>query len=239
MNNKSIKEYINTIMYNNITIILIYLSFFKPLVLYYVKSINTIYNVIMSFTGVVIILFYFLNYRETREKSKIQFSIILYIGALAISTIIGSKDFATLIKTYIKWLAISMYTELLIKNNLKGLLNGVSGIIYSYITINVLTSLIFKNGIFNPDGLTPVYFLGNDNTTTIMLVLGILFIWIRAIYFKNKLDFFSISSLIMVLFLYIRDWSVTSMIGAAFSFFIYCFYIKEIKKQKYLTLKTM
>ncbi len=229
---KDIKEHFEKVMYNQITIILIYLSFFKPLILYYMRPINAIYNAIMAFAGITILLFYVIEYIGNKEKSRLQISLLIYILALTLSTIVGSKDFSTLFKTYIKWLAISMYTELLIKNNLKGLLNGLSGIIYSYITINVATSLIFKNGIFNPDGLTPVYFLGNDNTTTIMLVLGVLFIWIRSIYFKNKLDFLSITSMIMVLLLYIKDWSVTAMIGASFLVFYLVFLYKRNKKAK-------
>lgn len=237
MKSKCIKKYLDKIMYNKITIILLFLTFFKPLILYYYKDINAIYNAFMAISGGIIILFYTLDCIEKKEKSQIQIALILYVIGLGISTLVGTKDFSTFIKTYIKWLAISMYTELLIKNNLKGLLDGISTIIYSYITINLLTALIFKNGIFNPDGLTPVYFLGNDNTTTIMLALGVLFIWIRSIYFNNKLDFWSYSSLIMILTLYIRDWSVTSIIGASFLVFYLLFLYKRNKKAKIFNLR--
>lgn len=234
---KNIKKHFDKIMYNNITIILLFLTFFKPLILYYYKDINAIYNAFMAISGGIIILFYTFDCIEKKEKSQIQFSLILYLIGLGLSTLIGTKDFSTFIKTYIKWLAISMYTELLIKNNLKGLLNGISTIIYSYITINLLTAFIFKNGIFNPDGFTPVYFLGNDNTTTIMLVLGVLFIWIRSIYFNKKLDFWSYSSLLMVLTLYIKNWSVTSIIGASMLIFYLVFLYKRNKKAKIFNLR--
>ena len=126
------------ILFNKIGITLILLTFFKPLLLYYYPMINSIYNLLMSVSGILIIVYYLHNSIKNKEFSKIQISIIFFTFLLFVSTCLGTHDYISLLKTYIKWISISMYTELLIKNNFKTFLNVLSYIIYSYIIINLL-----------------------------------------------------------------------------------------------------
>ena len=217
---------------SNIVIILSFLSFLKPLSLYYFNAINSIYNMWMALTGLLICIVYFKKYVIKKIVSGIQKEIILFMSVLLISTIFGTRNFSSYIKTYFKWLAISFYTEMLIKNNLEGLLKNLSNIIFGYIIINMISVLVFPNGIANPDGLTPVFFLGNDNTTTLTLVLGTLFIILKSYYFHRKLDIMSIVSIILVTALYIRNWSVTALISTCILIWYMLFLYKRNKKQK-------
>ena len=214
----------------NILIILCFVSFLKPLSLYYVGPLNSLYNIWMALTGLIICFIYFRRYILKNKISGLQKVIILYILIIFISTLLGTGNISSFLKTYLKWLSISFFTEMLIKENLNGFLNCFSKIIFSYILINFITFLIFPNGIVNMDGMTPVFFLGNDNTTTLTLVLGTLFIIIRSFYFNKKLDFLSILSTILVTFMYIKNWSVTSLISMfILIFFLIFLYKKNIK----------
>ncbi len=221
--------------FNNIFVCtLIFLTFFKPLSCYYFPVINKIYN-IMMFTSIILISVCYIFFLIDKHKiSKIQISIICFSLVLLLSTAINSKDFGAWAKTYTKWMAISFYTEMLIFYNKEILLKSISYIMYSYIIINFIISIIIPNGIANPDGLTPVYFLGNDNTTTLMMTLGVMFIWFKDIYFHDKIDKMSIIPIVLLLMQYIKDWSVTSIMGT-FMVVIYLVAIyKRNKKQKVL-----
>lgn len=222
----------NILLNNNMAIILVFLSFLKPLSLYYFNTINSIYNIWMALTGLVVSTVYFRRYVLKRDVSGIQKAVMFFMATLLISTIMGTKNFSSYIKTYFKWLSISVYTEMLIKNNLDGLLKNLSNVIFSYIIINIISMFIFPQGIANPDGLTPVFFLGNDNTTTLTLVLGSLFIIFKSYYMYEKLDKMSIISVVLVTFLYVRDWSVTALISTFILIFYICFLYKRNKKQK-------
>lgn len=224
---KKIKKFNDSIIYNTYAVIFIFLAFFKPLLLYYYDNVNKIYNVVMAICGIFIIISYIVNLFITKKISKLQISIILFMASLFISTLFGTRDFTTFFKTYIKWLAISMYTEMLIKNEPKKLLDCLSKIIFVYIILHFLTMLIFPNGIFNPDGMTAVLFLGNDNTTTITVTLGILFICFRSFYYYKRLDLMSILSLILILFVYLKNWSVTSLIGLFLVITYFIFFYKR------------
>lgn len=226
---KKIKKYNDGILYNTYVVMFIFLAFFKPLLLYYYDIANKIYNIVMIICGIFVILSYIINLLITKKISKLQISIMLFMFSLFISTLFGTHDFITFAKTYIKWLAISMYTEMLIKNEPQKLLDCLSKILFIYIFLHFFTMIIFPNGIFNPDGMTAVLFLGNDNTTTITVALGILFIWFRSFYYYKKLDLMSILSIFLILFVYLRNWSVTSLIGLflVIAYFIF-FYKKNI-----------
>ncbi len=219
------------VLFNEITITFIFLCFFKPLLLYYYDGINKAYNLMMIISGIYVIINYAFYCMEKPKKqiSKIQLAIVFYIFSLLISTSFGTHDFATLIKTYVKWLAISMYTEMLIMNCCEKFLNSLSRILFSYIVLDFITMILFPQGIFNPDGFTPVFFLGNDNTTTIMVTLGILFIWFRAVFYKNRLDKMSIISLVLALIIYLKNWSVTALIGV-FMVIIYLIFLYKRNK---------
>lgn len=222
----------NILLNNNMAIILVFLSFLKPLSLYYFNTINSIYNIWMALTGLVVSTVYFRRYVLKRDVSGIQKAVMFFMATLLISTIMGTKNFSSYIKTYFKWLSISVYTEMLIKNNLDGLLKNLSNVIFSYIIINIISMFIFPQGIANPDGLTPVFFLGNDNTTTLTLVLGTLFIVLSSYYYYEKLNKISVLAVALVTGLYVRNWSVTALISMSILIFYLVFLYKRNKKQK-------
>ena len=222
----------NFFIKNNVMIAFVFISFLKPLSLYYFEAINNAYNIWMATTGLIICIIYFRRYILKTKLSEIQQSILIFTFIMLISTILGTRNFSTYIKTYLKWLSISFYVEMLIKENLDGLLRNLGNVIFSYIIINTISVIIFPNGIANPDGLTPVFFLGNDNTTTLTLVLGTLFIMLKSYFYYKRLDMMSILAIILVTGLYIRNWSVTALISMLILLFYVVFLYKRNKKQK-------
>lgn len=88
--------------------------------------------------------------------------------------------------------------------------------------------LLFPNGIINLDGMTPVFFLGNDNTTTLTLVLGTLFIMIKSFYYHKKMDYVCWLSIVLVTIMYFRNWSVTSLLSMLLLIFFVIFIYKKI-----------
>ena len=222
----------NFFIKNNVMIAFVFISFLKPLSLYYFEAINNAYNIWMATTGLIICIIYFRRYILKTKLSEIQQSILIFTFIMLISTILGTRNFSTYIKTYLKWLSISFYVEMLIKENLDGLLRNLGNVIFSYIIINTISVIIFPNGIVNPDGLTPVFFLGNDNTTTLTLVLGTLFNMLKSYFYYKRLDMMSILAIILVTGLYIRNWSVTALISMLILLFYVVFLYKRKKKQK-------
>lgn len=220
------------ILNNSNLIVFCFLSFLKPLSLYYVKTINNIYNIWTALVGGLICLLYIRRCILNKKISKIQIVVIIYIFSLFLSTLLGTGNISNFIKTYLKWLSISFYTEMLIKENLKVFLKSLSFIIFSYIIINFITMLLFPNGIINLDGMTPVFFLGNDNTTTLTLVLGTLFIMIKSFYYHKKMDYVCWLSIVLVTIMYFRNWSVTSLLSMLLLIFFVIFIYKKNIKEK-------
>lgn len=186
-----------------------------------------------------IILYSVFSFIKYGSVSKIQIFLFIFVLILLISTAFGSLDFLTFIKIYIKLLVIALYTEILVKSSFKEFLYILSTILYILIASNFVSSIMFSDGFFNPDGLTAVYLLGNDNTTTILLVLGVLFIWLKSIFFNGKLDFYSLSSMAMVIITYVKDWSVTPLIGACMLPLYICFIYKRNISNKVYNMRNI
>ena len=71
---------------NKVICIILYLSFFKPLSLYYFYSLNKIYNVIMAISGIFIICMYLCFIKKEKKISNIQLFVIIFGFFILLST---------------------------------------------------------------------------------------------------------------------------------------------------------
>ena len=225
------------ILNSRLFIFLAFFVFFKPLSFYYYDFLNKICNILMLVLIGIIDILYIKQCIKNKKISKIQIYIMGYVLILLLSTIMGTKDFNFFIKVYMKWISISFYTEMLIKNNLNLYLKTFSNFIFSITVINFFSIIIFPNGVIQPNGVS-IYFLGNDNTSTINLVLGALFILLKDYYLYRRMTPISIIDIIMVTVSYIITWSATGLVGVAIMLlFILCLY-KKNKLNKIFNAKT-
>lgn len=224
------KEFLN----NYILIFLIFLVLLKP----YFLSFNYITNMICN---IFLILFSIVIYFCSFYKNKIsKYQKILFIFLLfgIISTAMITKDYSTWFKNIIKISSISLYTELLIKQNLDRFLLVISTLLYILISITFFTTLIVPSGIFGHE----ILFLGYDNSTIILLIFGSMIILFSSVYFyqkykKNLYILLGVLPFIMSFFTYVIRWSVGALIGCLVILILFCVYFLmdklKIKKLYY------
>lgn len=142
------------------------IPFFNPSSLQYIPNTLQLYNVVQLWKLIVILLI-ILAYLLRRRLSTIVGLIILFeCYAIGISWINGIFDIKVITNALIA-IAISMLTELAIKNNLELFLKTICSILIILVVINFSLSLKFPNGLSSATLYTnlqnPIYFLSIDN----------------------------------------------------------------------------
>lgn len=219
---------------------ILFFAFFillKPLSFYYFNILNQICNILMFGIIAVIGVIYISKIIKDKKIPNIQIYIIAFMMSLFISTILGTKDFSFFFKVYVKWFAISIYVEMLIKNDLKFFLKTFSIYIFSIILINFASIVLFPNGFMQANGVS-IYFLGNDNTSTINLILGTLFIILKDYFFYKKMSKISVISILAVTISYIITWSATGIVAVVMMLAFLIFLYKRNKWTKIFNIKT-
>lgn len=220
---------IDSFMCGKFFIYSVLIVFFKPLLFFYYPTINSIFNVAMMLFGIAIFIYYVLNLIKGYKISSLQLAIMGYFIVLAIATIIGTHDYGMLLRTCGKWLSISIYSELLITKHHEKFLSILNKFILVLILLQFLSVLIFPNGILNINNVQ-IYFLGNENTTTMTVILGTLYTMLYSYYKNNRLSMLSIAVLLMTTVIYIITWSATAIVGLLMLyFFLFCLYKKNKK----------
>lgn len=220
----------NLLLNNSIIIITIFLIFLKPYFFSSVNSINLVCNILLVVFSTLIYFYSFYN----NKISKYQKILIVFLLVTLLSTILFSHSYATWIKNFIKISSISLYTELLIKNNLDKFLKSMTMLLYVLIFLTFITTIIWPNGIFGNE----MIFLGYDNSTIILLIFGAMFILFSHLYIRGKQDikniFIGLIPFIMVLVIYYIRWSVGALIGCIIILVMIFMYIlfKKCKMQK-------
>ena len=190
--------------------IIILMAFFKPGVLENYTQYNIIYNYYTVLVSIGIIIIYFFK----KSISKFQFIIMIQILIYFISTILGSKDIYTLFAYYVPFLAISMYSEMMIKKNVKIFMNSLSILIYILVLLNFITIIQHPMGLYGEGQYGSFkYFLGYDNASAQTVIIGIVIILINIYMNKHKLGILGISIIIIGMFTYIIPWTVTPLIA--------------------------
>lgn len=237
------KNILKNVFLNNFMIIFIsFLILLKPYFLSYNEILNTICNIYMILLFIAVVILSLCDNKVSLYQKFLQ----VFLGCYLISTILGSNDYIYWLKFYIKITSVSLYTELLIKNNLNIFFKSLSSLMYLLIFFTFVTSILFPNGIFGNE----MILLGYDNSTIILLIFGAMFILISYIYFhkKNMKKLYIVLGAIpffMVLTIYLIRWSVAALIGCIIiiSLTMVYFVSKKIKFKrialKFINLKCL
>lgn len=236
-----LRNSLEKILFNPYVIFLILFILFKPLLFFYYPAINRIFNFAMIAAGTCILLYYILNIIKTRKISQLQIAILIFIAILSISTLLMSKDFSTVFKIYGRWFILSIYTESLLLKQRERFLKILNFLCLFLITAQFLSIIYFPEGIVNasPEFKVYIYFLGNDNTTTITMILGALYNLFYAQY-KNdrRLTIAASASIIMVSLSFLLTWCATGLIGVALLLIFVCYFRKQNKLPKIFNLRS-
>lgn len=227
-----IHDSLEKFLFNRITIFMFFVVFFKPLLFYYLPIFNTIFNSAMALFGCIIFIYYFIHILKVKKISGLQFALMLYILSLFISTAFGTHDFGTLARIYGRWLAVSFYTEALVTNYKDRFFQVLNILLMVLITLQTISTVVFPYGIINADPSAElyVYFLGNDNTTILTMVLGALFTVYYSHYRYQKLTMAPIATALLVNISFLVTWPATGIVAAAIlDVFLLLFY----KRNKY------
>ncbi len=228
---KKLNSILQELFYHNSYVIFVILLFLiKPYFLGVNHYINVLANVVMMIS---ILGIYFLSFYKNKP-SKFQFAVFLFMLISLISTSFGSKDYTFWLKFFLQYTGISLYTEGLIKNNLQSFFRVLSKLLYLLILANFVTLLIKPDGIIRHE----VLLLGYDNATVVLLLLGTMFICFASYYFNNKLDKFSITSLLMVFLTYLIRWSVGAIIGCIVILMYFLLIYKKRNWSNFLNIRT-
>lgn len=230
------------IIFNSYFIFATLLVLFKPLIFFYYPVVNQLFNVAMLISGAIILAYYALNVIKTRKISELQIAILALIAIFSVSTLILSRDFSTLFKIYGRWFIISIYCELLITKRKAKFLRILSILCLSLIIGQFLSVLLFPQGIINanPEFNVYIYLLGSDNTTTITLLLGALFVLFYADYSNNQVyKRLATMSIILTSLTFVLTWCATGIVGAIMLLgFYFLIYKRKADYSKFLNLRT-
>ena len=215
-------------MSSKIFIYFAFIVFFKPLLFYYYPMINYAFNIAMILVGIFILIYYLLNLIKNYKISSLQLAIFGYATVLSISTIIGTHDYGMLFRTLAKWLSISIYTELLLINHREKFLSCLNNLIISLIFLQGISVLLFPNGILNVHNVE-IYFLGNENTATMTIILGTLYTILYCYHKYNKISRLSFVILFVTTFICFVTWSATAIVGLMMLYFYLFFLYKKNK----------
>lgn len=208
--NNIIKNKINSYLSNNLFMIIMFILLIKPSIINANNIINNIANIVMLVAGTAIIVIYFIFYKI----SKIQISIIINFLILLMATFFKSKDYIFYFKIYFSLFVTSVYSEILIKNNIKKFLRCLSYFFITIIVLNFIT-MFFSRIIFN--STSESYMLGYDNSTVITVLIGTIITLINGNYKATKKDkIIGLLCLLISLCTYIMEWAVSCMLNTLF-----------------------
>lgn len=200
--------------YKYLITMLILLAFFKPGILENYGLYNTLYNYYTVLISMCIIIFYF----SRKSITKIQMILIVQIGIYFFATLMGSKDIYTLFAYYVPFLAISMYSEMMIKIDFKTFMNVLAMVLGTEIFINFITVVQNPSGLYGEgDYGSFKYFLGYDNASAQTVVLGVIFIIINIYMNTKKLGKLGIFTIAIGIMTYLIAWTVTPFMAMIIS----------------------
>lgn len=214
---------------------LILLPFFKPP--YFgvtLQSINQIYNVAQIISAFIVS---FLVIRQ-KKLSKLSIYIIIFEVIIIVSTIINDGSLKSCILDAIQTIVLCMLVDYGIKYNKKALLKGLLLIFELLITINLITIILYPNGMYiNPiSGYKENWFLGFDNSHIVYIMLGITISVIYSYIYYKKLTFRTYYLVFISIITIIIRWTATGVVGIGL-LFIYLILRAIINKFKFFNIK--
>ena len=219
--------------FNNLIIFIILMAFFKPGIMENYPFWNNIYNIYTLSISSIIIIKYFYN----KKISKLQLVIMALMLFYFFTTAIGTKDFNAFFRFCLPTLAISIYSETKIKEDLNHFLQDISIICFIEILINAISIVKNPTGMYG-EGMwgSYKYFMGYDNYSALTLIIGTVFIVLFNFYKNNRIGVTGIAALTLILVSYLITWSATPLI-ATVALIICLLWMKKTNKEKKTILR--
>ncbi len=201
---------------NVVVFLLVQLPLFPPGIILTNASfatIRTIWNLLRLLTFGVS-FFVFVNYRFNSIKKipDIFLFLLIYYGTLTLSTLFGSKDFFDLLSNALSVFSIAFFLTGLSGKSREEFLFASCLILITYTIINLITVLLYPNGIWVSQG-EAFFFLGHNNNAARFLVPGVVFCAYLDLRKKDKISNFTRVLSILALTTVILTWSNTGMVG--------------------------
>lgn len=177
LNNKNIK-------WLNIMLVVLIIGFLKPPAFVAFPIVDKIFNLLRVFSAIVV--FFCVSILNV-GVSRITKSIIVYQIFFVIDTFFQKGNTVQAIILAITIAGEVCAFELGIRINYYFFINSICIIMSSYIIINVLSILLFPNGIIATEMGTPIYFLGIHNRFVFWMLPCICYLTIRDLSIDGKI----------------------------------------------------
>lgn len=188
------------------------LVFLCPPFFTYVESMKGIMQAYKFIQYIEVCILLIINIRDKNFSYSI---IIVFMYALLVmlSQIINGQNFITLIGLCAPWIGLSLLANFLIKKNVTRAINISYKVLNIYCFINLLTMIIFPNGIVEGRLEQANWFLGNKNVIIIYVLPCMFFCILNSLHKYNKVTFNSKIQLVICSLSIFISKSATSIVG--------------------------
>ena len=187
---------------------IILFSFFKPGYFEVFPTLNQLFNMFTVACSAIALILYLKN----NNISKIQILIILYVLILLLSTAINGQNIMYFLTQYIPIIGISLYTEYALKKDSFTFFKSFSALIFIEILLNTISVYFFPRGMYGTGIYGSYdYFMGYDNYSAEILVIGLGTVFLNSYINKNKIGMIPILTSLLMLYSYFTTQPATAL----------------------------
>lgn len=229
-----------TINIKNIFFLLFYIilliPFFEiPYFTEYLNKFNTLYDLLLMFSFMIILLWTF----KKKYLSKINIYIIIMLVILFFSSLINGTDILFCLKDIIKIFGLSLLTEYGIKYDKNNFIKSASFFLSILVYINLISIIKYPIGLYmNKTGYIENWFLGYKNTHILYILPGILFNFLNGYNKKNQLTIYNYIFFIISFISTLLVNNGTGIIGL-FIILLFLLFSKYISKVNIINIKNI
>lgn len=215
---------------------IILFSFFKPGYFEEFPKVNTFFNIFTIICSLIALILYLKN----NKISKLQLLIITYILILLLSTAINGQDIVYFFTQYIPIAGISLFTEYAIKKDSHCFFKAFSLLMFLEILFNTISVYLFPYGMYGTGIYGSYdYFMGYDNYSAEILVIGLGMIFLNSYINKNKIGVIPILASLLMIYSYFTTKPATPLFALIIEILlmIIAFTLRRKKSLKFINYK--
>jgi O-antigen ligase len=178
-------------------------------------------------------LFFILSLLSTRKfkGTPVFWMLVLTICIELISTELSpTGELSLYLKTGVKLIGCLFFLEYGLRKNSRDFLNVILPVMEVIIILNLLTIIIFPNGMYRTEAYTQNYLLGYDNTHIGFQIMLLTFSCIYSFTYYKRLTFRTVFMFGIVLLSTILTMSITAFIGLGIGFLGMLYIIRGERK---------
>ncbi len=222
------------LIYNNtLFCALIFIPFVEPLYFTQLVLLDTIF-LYWKFAAFALIISAWILRGKT---DKAYIGLLLFLLLDCVVTVINKGNVSQMISNAITLFAMAVLFGSAAENGSYKFVKVASTVFEILILINLITILLFPNGLYKLTAVNHHYFLGSRNVMMRTIFPGVCFSILRSVIEKNKLSFRTLAVMAMAGVSLILVWSATAL--AAYALFCLCLLLFRAKgTPKWFTVKT-